>query len=90
MSALVFIAGLLAAEWPFASFLMTPAARNRFFGSMYLSYSTPPDSYIARNLFIVTGTPARFWIGILIALAVSWLSFRWGISRAEWLRGIKR
>lgn len=90
VSAVVFVASLLAVEWPFASFLMTPAAANRFFGTMYLSYSTPPDSNIARNLFILTGTPAHFWTGIAIALVIAALMFRWGISRAEWLRSIQR
>jgi hypothetical protein len=34
LSGAVFTAVLVAVEWPFASFLMTPAAANRFFGTI--------------------------------------------------------
>ena len=32
----LFVLSLVAAEWPFAAFLMTPAANNRFFGTHVL------------------------------------------------------
>ncbi len=89
-SSIVFVGALLGVEWPFASFLMTPAAGNRFFGTMYLSYSTPPDSHIARNLFVITGPPEQFWIGIAIAIVVAAVMFRGGFSCGEWLRSIQR
>ena len=41
LSGLVFVAVLVAVEWPFASFLMTPAAANRFFGTIYFDYNSP-------------------------------------------------
>lgn len=89
VSGLVFIGLLLAVEWPFASFLMSGAARNRFFGSMYLWYGLRPESFLARGLFN-TETAGEFAQGILIALAISIVSIRWGISRGEWLVKIKR
>ncbi len=88
-SALVFVATLLAAEWPFASFLMTPAARNRFFGTMYLWYGMPPISFGARYLF-VPETASSFWVGVGMALLLATISFRFGLSRGEWLRTTKR
>jgi hypothetical protein len=90
ISAIVFVAALLAVEWPFADFLMSPAAQNRLFGSGYHGYDTPPDSFAMRNLFIVTETVAQFWKGILLATAVAVLTFRFGISRGNWLRAVKR
>jgi hypothetical protein len=41
LSGAVFVAVLVAVEWPFASFLMTPASANRFFGTMYFDYNSP-------------------------------------------------
>ncbi len=89
-SAVIFVGLLLVVEWPFASFLMSPAARNRFFGTMYLWYGLPPYSFAARNMFYNFETAAEFWRGIAIALIGSALAIRWGISRGEWMRQIKR
>ncbi len=40
----VFVLTLVAAEWPFASFLMTKAAKNRFFGPRYHDFNMPSTS----------------------------------------------
>ena len=45
---LAFFAAFIAVQWPFADFMMTPAARNWFFGSGYLDFATPPRSPLAR------------------------------------------
>jgi len=90
ISAVLYLGILLAVEWPFASFLMSPAARNRFFGSMYFWYGLPPTSYMARNMFLSDGTPAEFWRGIALALLLCTLAMRWGLSRGAWMRDIKR
>ena len=87
---LIFVGVLLAVEWPFASFLMTPAARNRFFGTMYLYYGMPPTSFTARYLFYSFETTAEFWRGIGIAIIAAILAIRWGISRGEWFAKVKR
>ncbi|MBV9498336.1 MAG: hypothetical protein JO138_03075, partial [Acidobacteriaceae bacterium] len=89
-SAVLYLGLLLAVEWPFAAFLMSPAARNRFFGSMYLWYGLPPTSYMARNLFWPFETSAEFWRGIALALVLCGLAVRWGLSRGEWMRSIQR
>ena len=89
-SAVLFVGLLLAAEWPFASFLMSGASRNRFFGTMYFPYGVPTDSYTFRGLFYRTDTPAQFLAGIAIAVVVCTLTIRFGISRGEWMRTIRR
>jgi len=43
-----FLAALVAAQWPFASFLMTEHARNWVFGAHYMDFSTPPRSAYAQ------------------------------------------
>ncbi len=90
ISGLLYLGILLAIEWPFASFLMSPGARNRFFGSMYLWYGLPPTSYMARNLFWPYETTAEFWRGIVLALLLCGLAVRWGLSRGEWMRSVQR
>lgn len=90
LSAVVFVAVLIAVEWPFASFLMSPAARNPFFGTGYLRYGLSPNSHLARNLFLDTETAGHFWRSILLATVFATLAFRFGFSRGEWLYKIKR
>ncbi len=90
VSAALFLGVLVAVEWPFAHFLMSSAARNRFFGTMYVYYGAPPTSYLVRNLFYGTETTAGFWRGILLAFGLATLSFRIGISGGEWMRRVQR
>jgi hypothetical protein len=87
VSSVVFVGTLLAAEWPFASFLMSPAARNRFFGTMYFWYGEHPLSHEAQYLFLPDAT---FWRGILIAMVLGIVTFRFGLSRGRWLGEVKR
>ena len=51
VTGLVFLIAFIAVQWPFASFLMTPLARNRFFGTQYMDFGTPAQSLYARTLF---------------------------------------
>ena len=88
-SGFTYVIVLLAVEWPFASFLMTPAARNRFFGTIYLWYGLPPMSYAAQNRFLPESA-SQFWIGIAIAVAFCMVFVRWGRARGDWFRSIQR
>jgi hypothetical protein len=90
VSSIIWVAVFLAVEWPFASFLMTPASRNWFFGTNYFFYALPPNSFMARNVFYPTGSPAEFSLALLASVLIGTLSFRWGLTRGEWLGKIKR
>jgi hypothetical protein len=87
VAALVFIFALLAAQWPFAEFLMSPAAHNWFFGAGYLDYRTGPQSYQARNLFRTSDGLARI---VLMAFGPAWVMSRLGLAWGKWMRGIQR
>jgi uncharacterized membrane protein len=89
VSAIVFLTVLIAAEWPFATFLQSSAAQNRFFGTGYMYYGTPPSSYLARHLFWQESA-AQFWQGMAMAVVFAFLSFALGISRGKWMRDIQR
>jgi hypothetical protein len=47
LSGALFVGLLVAVEWPFARFLLSPASANRFFGTRYLGFddlTAPPDA----------------------------------------------
>ncbi len=88
-SAAIYMALLICAEWPFASFLMSPAARNSFFGTGYLYYGLPPNTYLARNEF-VPATAFELIRGLIFAIAACTLTIRWSFVRGEWMRSLRR
>ena len=90
VSAAIYVGALVAVEWPFASFLMSPASRNRFFGTMYLWYALPPTSFLARNQFFPTEGTAEFAASFLIALVAATVMIRWGFARANWFKAVQR
>ena len=52
VSGAVFLAVFAAVQWPFADFLMSPAARNWFFGAKYFDYFASPNSLYVRYQFL--------------------------------------
>ena len=90
VSGLSYTAVLAAAEWFFASFLMSPAAANAFFGTRYLMYSIPPQSFIARGAFYTYQSEMALWAGFVFAGIAGVLAIRWGISRGNWMHQVQR
>ena len=86
----VFVLPLVAAEWPFASFLMTPAAANRFFGTMYFDYSMPPTSYDVLRKFWNPEQGATLWTGLLLAMLFASVSTWLGVKLGRWMRELQR
>ncbi len=87
----LFAASFFVVQWPFATFLMSPGARNAFFGAIYFDYNMPPQMLYRHHQFIphATGPGALLTgacISIAIAIAGSWLGLRWG----NWMRRIRR
>jgi hypothetical protein len=88
---LAFFAVFVAVQWPFASFLMTPRARNWFFGAAYLDFSTPARSALARyEFFYREPGAAQFWRGMLLAAFVSCLMMWMGLHAGRAMRKIQR
>src|SRR5579862_5423168 len=86
-----FLAAFLAAQWPFATFLMSPASRNWFFGTNYFPFFLPPTSDWARNVFTqVEQTTAQFWWRMALALAAAVATTRTGIAWGEWMHRLRR
>lgn len=91
ISGALFVGLLMAVEWPFATFLMSPASRNWVFGTNYFDYNLHPQSYYVRHQFVtLEKTPARFWSEMAAALAAATLTIRLGLAWGNWMRRIRR
>jgi len=87
----VFVLTYLAVEWPFANFLMTPAARNSFFGMAYFAYfDTANYLYDPYKFQLAEKTRAEFWIVLAVAVVVSVITSRLGFAWGDWMRRILR
>ena len=86
----VFVAVFVAVQWPFADFLMSPSARNAFWGSIYFDYNTPPQSLYIRHQFFPPEATQLFWTrmfqAVLFAMASTWA----GLAGGDWMRRVKR
>ncbi len=86
---------LLALQWPFADFLLSPAARNRIFVADHWTYSSTlgPWRYRYWDLDVDAQgawSAAKFWSGFalaaFIAMGVSWIGLGWG----RWMKSVLR
>jgi hypothetical protein len=85
----LFLAAFMAAQWPLASFLMSPVSRNWFFGTMYHYYAAPPINLEVRNIFY-HATASLWWLGMPAAFIASTLSMRLGITFGNWMHEVRR
>jgi hypothetical protein len=86
-----FLAIFITVEWPFATFLMSPLARNRLFATIDFPYFTLPTSATVRHVFVHwEQSTGEFWrnmgLGFLFSVASLWIGIYWG----EWLRKVRR
>ena len=86
-----FLTILIAVEWPFATFLMTPAARNWFFATVDFPYFALPTSPTVNHIFVHwEQSAAAFWRNMGLAFLFSVISMWAGIYWGEWLKKVKR
>jgi hypothetical protein len=86
-----FFISFLAAQWPFADFLMSAASRNRIFATNQYPYMMPATWAPVRNVFFATEhTPGEFWVRMALALSVAVVMTRIGWSWGEWMRRVRR
>jgi hypothetical protein len=86
----LFLIAMLAVEWPFGIFMISPAARNWIFGQIYFPYQLPLSMHQLAFQFQHDPTRSAFWLGMGIALVASILSTRIGLAYADWLSRIRR
>ena len=89
-SGAVFVAVFALVQWPFANFLMSPAARNSFFGTKYFGYYVSPNGIMARYRFLPTEAGPVLWregfVALATAIVTTWLGLAWG----NWMRRLRR
>jgi|HubBroStandDraft_5_1064220.scaffolds.fasta_scaffold00422_6 hypothetical protein len=90
LSGPIFVLSLVAAEWPFADFLLSKTSQNRFFATAEFSYGAPSWSAEVSRHFVRPEHGLMLWkglgIAILYAAAGTWL----GSMLGGWMRKIKR
>ena len=88
---MIFLAAFLAVQWPFATFLVSPASSNWFFGTKYFAYFATPNGYDIRHLFVPINYAAfGFWMIMAEAALLAILSSRLGAAAGDWVRAIRR
>jgi hypothetical protein len=87
-SGAVFFGLFFATQWLFADFLMTSAASNAVFGTIYRDYGTPATSLEGRNTFLraENNFSTLLWIALGVSIAAARIGFGWG----NWMRTVKR
>ncbi len=85
--AVVFLAALIAVQWPFADFLMTTWARNRIFVSNAMQYSIDPQM---QARWYRLNPPDNLARGLPIALALAFVSARCGLWWGNWMARVQR
>ncbi len=87
----VYIAVFVAAQWPFADFLMSPLARNRIFGTIYFGYFDPANVlYNPYHFAPVHQTRAGFAVAMLVVVAISIVFCSIGMALGNWMRKVQR
>jgi hypothetical protein len=86
----VFIAAFVAAQWPFADFLISPAARNPIFGANYFGFFDAANLLYNPYHFVLDKTSAAFAGGMAIALVMSIIFCSIGMALGNWMRTVQR
>src|SRR5688572_8511751 len=85
--AVVFIVTFVAVQYPFADFLVSPWARNDFFGSHRMDYGVPPE---IQQRFYELNPPDNLAVGLPIAIAIAFVSARLGLWWGNWMSQVRR
>ncbi|HEY0785289.1 MAG TPA: hypothetical protein VGD62_05410 [Acidobacteriaceae bacterium] len=88
LSGLLFTAALVAAEWPFANFLVSKWAANRFFGTLYVGYATHVADRAPHLAGSQSGWPLAH--GLLVAAAMAVCASWPGLAVGRWMREVQR
>jgi hypothetical protein len=86
----LFVAVLVAVQWPFADFLQSPHARNWFFGTHYFGYYEHPTWLNRQYRFWPAGTPGHFATVMALTVLIAVLTSALGLRLGDWMRRIKR
>ncbi len=86
----LFVLSRVAAQWPFANFLMSKASANRFFATGLHDYGTPSWSAEVLRHFLRPEHGWVLWSGLCMAMLYSAISVWLGLMLGDWMRKIQR
>ncbi|HMF77519.1 MAG TPA: hypothetical protein VK604_17805 [Bryobacteraceae bacterium] len=86
----VFVLSLVAAQWPFANFLMSKYAANRFFATTMFSYGTKSTGDNFLRHFTTPEYGMILTKGLVLAAVYAAVSTWIGIHLGRWMRSIER
>ena len=84
------VLSFLAVQWPFASFLLSPASRNWIFGTAYFAYRDPAGLLYDPYKFVAAQKPATFLLTMAAALAACIVTTGLGLAWGNWMRRVRR
>jgi hypothetical protein len=90
ISGFLFIAVLTIVEWPLATFLLSKASENRFFGTMYFDYNSRPDGLDRMRIFFKPDQGLDLFAGLLRAAIYGSIGTWIGLSFGRWMRSVQR
>jgi hypothetical protein len=90
VSGFVFIAVLTLVEWPFATFLLSKASENRFFGTIYFDYNSRPDGIDRLRQFFHPSYGFELYYGLLRAAVYASIGTWVGLLFGRWMRSVQR
>jgi hypothetical protein len=90
VSGVLFMAVLVAVEWPFANFLLSDASKNRFFGTIYFDYNSRATGYDRMREWFFPDHGAALYKGLLWAAVYASISTWLGLQFGRWMRGVRR
>jgi hypothetical protein len=86
-----FVLSFMAAQWPFANFLISHASRNWVFGTAYFGYFDPAGFLYDPYKFVV-GEPTlgAFLLKMALAVVAAIVTTRLGLAWGDWMRRVRR
>ena len=87
LASVAFVVAFVAVQFPFADFLMSPLARNRFFATQLIPYSIPPAM---QERWFVLNPADDLIVGLPIAMAIGFVSARCGLWWGNWMARVQR
>jgi hypothetical protein len=90
VSGAVFLVTLAAVQWPFAYFLMSPAARNWLIGAKYFAYFQRPGSLYPSYRFIPTENGLALLQELVMAVAIATFTTWLGLIGSDRMRQVRR
>jgi hypothetical protein len=89
VGAVLFLGIFFVCQYPFATFLMSPHARNFFWGARYFDFWMPARAHY-RSYTFIEATAAATAVGVLAAVLGSGLSIAAGRATGRWLARLRR